>query len=429
MSSATEDGEEVHECPTCGRDDFASEQGMKQHHTMVHGESIAGVDLECEECGDVFNVDAYREDTAKYCSDECQDRGMKKDRIKKTCVVCGAGFEVVPSSKDQQTCSNECKGTVISEKNTKKKIEKECAVCGTGFEVVPSLDRIKCCSKECGYEAQKGEWTKECERCGDVFTASDLRQRYCSRACFGKHQRDRVSLSCEQCGDAFEVHSGRKDEARFCSRMCHSEWMSENQRGENSPNWKGRCEIICEQCGEVFKVHPSRVGAQFCSMECKGKASRGDFVGEKNPSWAGGDVTLECLQCGNGFGAIPSRADEAKFCSEGCFGDWYSENLVGENHPAWKGGYAYGTGWPEQREKARERDGYQCRRCGMAEEEQIQIHGRKLPVHHIQPVIAFNGDYERADRLENLVTVCDACHPVVEKMAPLLPSGMRNAAD
>lgn len=417
------------ECPTCGRDDFASEGAMKGHHAKKHGESIAGVDLECEECGNEFNVDADREDTAKYCSVECSDKAKRKDRIKKTCVVCGTKFERLPSRKDEQACSNECKGAMISKKLTKEKIEKECVVCGAEFEVVPSLDRVKCCSKECGYEAQKGRWKKECEQCGDVFTASDLRQRYCSKDCSAEQQRDRVSLSCEQCGDTFEVTSSRADTARFCSRNCHSEWMVGNIGGTNHPNWKDRHEIICEQCGEVFEVRPSRSDARFCSMECKGKAHRENFVGEKNPSWAGGDVILECLQCDDNFGVIPSRADEAKFCSEGCYGDWYSENLSGENSHLWKGGYKYESGWPEKREKARKRDEYQCQCCGMIEKEQIQKHGRKLSVHHIRPLMSFNSDYERADRLENLITVCDACHPVVEKMAPLLPSGVKPTGD
>lgn len=28
-------------------------------------------------------------------------------------------------------------------------------------------------------------------------------------------------------------------ETIFCSKQCHNDWMHENQRGENNPNWRG----------------------------------------------------------------------------------------------------------------------------------------------------------------------------------------------
>ena len=45
-----------HECPTCGRDDFAREVDMKAHHTIAHGESLVGeVDpRKCPMCEETF---------------------------------------------------------------------------------------------------------------------------------------------------------------------------------------------------------------------------------------------------------------------------------------------------------------------------------------------------------------------------------------
>lgn len=39
-------------CPTCGRDDFESERGMRIHHKLVHDESLANRSdrFRCPEC-------------------------------------------------------------------------------------------------------------------------------------------------------------------------------------------------------------------------------------------------------------------------------------------------------------------------------------------------------------------------------------------
>lgn len=39
-------------CPTCGRDDFTDDSYMKKHHSMKHGESIAGFTTTCTACGE-----------------------------------------------------------------------------------------------------------------------------------------------------------------------------------------------------------------------------------------------------------------------------------------------------------------------------------------------------------------------------------------
>jgi DEAD/DEAH box helicase domain-containing protein len=71
----------------------------------------------------------------------------------------------------------------------------------------------------------------------------------------------------------------------------------------------------------------------------------------------------------------------------------------------------YGPNWPAQRDAARARDGYRCRHCGAPERE-----GRQHDVHHVVPFRVFgyvpgaNDLYGLANRLENLITLCPACH-------------------
>jgi len=71
----------------------------------------------------------------------------------------------------------------------------------------------------------------------------------------------------------------------------------------------------------------------------------------------------------------------------------------------------YGPNWPEQRDKARARDGYRCRTCGAPERENQQH-----DVHHIRPFREYgyipgaNEAYLIANRLDNLITLCPTCH-------------------
>jgi len=74
-----------------------------------------------------------------------------------------------------------------------------------------------------------------------------------------------------------------------------------------------------------------------------------------------------------------------------------------------------GPNWEQQRNQARERDGYRCRHCGVSERP-----NRAHDVHHIEPFRTFgyirgkNDRYLEANRLENLVTLCSGCHRRVE---------------
>jgi DEAD/DEAH box helicase domain-containing protein len=81
----------------------------------------------------------------------------------------------------------------------------------------------------------------------------------------------------------------------------------------------------------------------------------------------------------------------------------------------------YGPEWPTQRNAARARDGYRCQACGAPE-----LAGRQHDVHHKIPFRAFLAAPElrgglateqavlAANRLDNLVTLCAACHSRAE---------------
>jgi len=68
----------------------------------------------------------------------------------------------------------------------------------------------------------------------------------------------------------------------------------------------------------------------------------------------------------------------------------------------------YGPDWPRIREAVRARDGYRCQVCGAPE------NGKQHEVHHKTPFRAFTSAAV-ANRLDNLVSLCPACHRKVEQ--------------
>ena len=94
----------------------------------------------------------------------------------------------------------------------------------------------------------------------------------------------------------------------------------------------------------------------------------------------------------------------------------------------------YGANWPTQRDAARARDGYRCQGCGTAE-----APGRQHDVHHRIPFRAFLADptlrgglaqefaWQAANVLENLITLCPACHRQAEA-GVRIRSGLGGAA-
>lgn len=100
-------------------------------------------------------------------------------------------------------------------------------------------------------------------------------------------------------------------------------------------------------------------------------------------------------------------------------GEW---NVSGEDHPRWKGepDPYYGADWGEKREKALERDGHKCTvpGCEVTSEKSKERFDSGLHVHHIERIENFREDgeidYESANSLSNLVTLCAVHHTEYE---------------
>lgn len=102
-----------------------------------------------------------------------------------------------------------------------------------------------------------------------------------------------------------------------------------------------------------------------------------------------------------------------------------------QDHYLWKGGYgaiSHGPNWYRQRKLALERNGCVCQMpgCPIDHETHRKRWDRDLSVHHITPLGTYIDsdvvlDYERANRLENLIKLCQHHYQKREQFAPPQP--------
>ncbi len=185
------------ECPTCG-DSFESERGVKSHHKQVHGESIAGVTVQCSNCGSEKSV-----------------------------------FPKIAEDHDRHFCSTACKAEWQSE--------------NVSGENHPSWEG--------------GLQTVTCDNCGDEKDVkphvADRERQFCDQGCWGEWASDNLSgsnahawegglieVECDVCSKRKRVkpHQAEEYTAHFCE-SCRSEWARERFSGDGNPRWRGGSDL------------------------------------------------------------------------------------------------------------------------------------------------------------------------------------------
>lgn len=112
-------------CPSCDRT-FETVRAMKIHYKQAHGESLAGVEVECSYCGDSKIVKAYQAEERdrhfchdKNCKGKWQTENLTGDRnpnwnggdVEVVCEGCDDTFTTKPSlADDARFCSYDCQG-------------------------------------------------------------------------------------------------------------------------------------------------------------------------------------------------------------------------------------------------------------------------------------------------------------------------------
>lgn len=198
---------------------------------------------------------------------------------------------------------------------------------------------------------------------------------------------------CQQCGkEFFPINERPSRPAKYCSRKC-------SHKAHTT-----RVTLICRQCNTSFERKSymatwSQERGPFCGFQCYGKWQKINLLGVRRNR-----VNVTCYTCGQSFEKVPSALSKRNFCSRICFGKWRaSSEWTGRNNPSWKGGhYDYrGENWGKQSALARKRDNNTCQHC--------QDINNILHVHHITPFRLFD-DYRNANKLDNLITLCNSCH-------------------
>ena len=263
--------ESVPTCPSCGRG-FETVQGMRVHHTNVHGDPLPN--RTCSGCDKPF-YDARSE--LQYCPECPPNQGEHNPNWRGgtttgTCIECGASFEYYPSEKPGRYCPD--------------------CVADQSVSCTP-------CQPEWG----EGSANVRCGHCNSEFT---------------------VFRSKTEGQDVF-----------FCDRDCYARWLSDTRRDHgkwceaDNPNWANgvnadevygegwfrarraallRDDYTCTRCGidreelgqnpDVHHIKPARTFddrkdahtldnlrclCRSCHIEVERETNQEDSVSEENP--------------------------------------------------------------------------------------------------------------------------------------------------
>lgn len=167
---------------------------------------------------------------------------------------------------------------------------------------------------------------------------------------------------------------------------------------------------ICEWCHKSFTTRHDAPG-RFCSRKCA--ARYGGSVSPGHPKKADIHIVRKCATCGKDYKTTTHqvRTRGSNYCSRECMGIAKSRSMRAAGNHNYKGGKTVyrGRNWGQQSRLALKRDNYHCQICHK------KLTGKwSYGVHHIIPYREFNGDYETANQLSNLITLCRSCHAKVE---------------
>jgi len=142
--------------------------------------------------------------------------------------------------------------------------------------------------------------------------------KYCGYDCYHKSRIVGDNTKCIVCGKPFyaKPSSTKRGLSKYCSRDCMA--IEYSKRKPTRFNG-GLIEIPCSVCGEI--CYKSRYDINnkaniTCSVECKHKRHSVNMMGDKSPSWKGGQIEKSCIYCGNVFNTARHNENNHLYCSK-----------------------------------------------------------------------------------------------------------------
>lgn len=243
-----------------------------------------------------------------------------------------------------------------------------------------------------------------------------------------QNSRNRARRVCGICGKELLATPSqlKKGGGRFCSLQCFGKWYSKHRSGINNYYWKGgggRADMP-QTCGKKFSAKPSAIkrgNAKFCSRECVNEWMSDHCRGANCPTWKGGKIKRICEICGKEFLVSSSqiKREAAKFCSYNC----YYEGARGDKSFHWKGGLSFEPYCSkfnsEFKDYIRDKFGRICFLCSKTEKENEQ----RLSVHHV--------NYDKSclcnDNLTcQFVPLCRSCNTKVNSNRDMWEKKIKN---
>lgn len=112
-----------------------------------------------------------------------------------------------------------------------------CEQCGNNYKKIRCLkDKSKFCCKKCQAEYLKGKNHKSNCRCASCKNKN-------GETLIGKDNPSwrggKSKIKCQNCNKEFEEWVSQLHKNNFCCKQCYGKWLSDTNRGENHPNWRG----------------------------------------------------------------------------------------------------------------------------------------------------------------------------------------------
>lgn len=218
----------------------------------------------CQNCTTTFHVEAYRRDTAKFCSRSCKNQAARAPE--QPCPTCSTPVRRPPSDPDRQFCSTKCR-------DAGRRVEKPCLVCESPMSLKLSQSRTRLfCSRKC----MQAAWA--CAFCAKIRPVERRDLEHCSERCalahrleqegdetgvrraicgrcqrilpagaFHKEKKNRNGLSnrCKDCArEEYQRNKHRFRERRYTYKAAEGGKIipfTEEQRAARFAMWGGRC--------------------------------------------------------------------------------------------------------------------------------------------------------------------------------------------